>query len=80
MPSDPRKENITSYCATHFGPDTKIPDNQALNDFLDDANCSILSVTQREGKGNLELSNKVSFSPQRFSHLLAYCRCKLNVD
>lgn len=65
MPEDVRKSQILSTIANSFGIDQdalqSVADHRALGNFLDDANCPLLSAT-RTHKNSVDLSNEVNES------------------
>lgn len=62
MPEDIRKAHVLTTIANYFDIDydvlLKLSDNRALNNFLDDASCPLLSAT-RGHKHSVHLSNEV---------------------
>lgn len=62
MPEDSRKTYVLTTIANYFGVDydslSSLSDNRALNAFLDDANCPLLSATRGPRQG-VELSIEV---------------------
>ena len=70
MPEDTRKSHVLTTIANYFGVEqnlfSSLADHRALNSFLDDTNCPLLSAA-RGNKNSIDLSNEVrqesSFSP-----------------
>lgn len=64
MPEDIRKTHVITTIANYFGLDidslAKLSHERELNNFLDDANCPLLSAT-RGHKRSITLSNEVIY-------------------
>lgn len=64
MPEDTRKTYVINTIANYFGLEptslSSVSDHRALNSFLDDTNCPLLSATRKQ-KNSVDLSNEVSF-------------------
>ena len=64
MPEDTRKTHVLSTVANYFGIEpkslTSLADHRALNSFLDDTNCPLLSAARGQ-KNPIDLSNEVFF-------------------
>lgn len=62
MPEDVRKVHVLTTIANYFGlsPDnlSSLNDHRALNNFLDDAHCPLLSAVPHH-KRSVDLSNEV---------------------
>ena len=62
MPEDSRKTFILTTIANYFGIDrdsiSSLGEHRSLKNFLDDANCALLSTT-RSAKNSIDLSNEV---------------------
>jgi hypothetical protein len=62
MPEDIRKTHVLTTIANYFGFDhdslSSLSDHRALGNFLDDANCPLLSAA-RGHKHSIHLSNEV---------------------
>lgn len=64
MPEDRRKTHVLTTIANYFGTRddslASLYDNPALDSFLDDANCPLLSAT-RGHKNAVHLANEVTY-------------------
>jgi hypothetical protein len=64
MPEDTRKTHVITTIANYFGIDqnslSSLSDHRSLGNFLDDANCPLLSAT-RGHKHSIDLSNEVIY-------------------
>ncbi len=62
MPEDTRKTHVLTTVANYFGVEqnslSALADNRALNSFLDDTNCPLLSATRGQ-KNQVDLFNEV---------------------
>ena len=62
MPEDTRKTYVINTIANYFGIEqtnlSSLLDHRALNSFLDDTNCPLLSATRKQ-KSSIDLSNEV---------------------
>jgi hypothetical protein len=65
MPEDIRKTHVLTTIANYFGIEqnslSSLSDHRALNSFLDDTNCPLLSATRGQ-KNSIDLSNEVCLS------------------
>lgn len=62
MPEDSRKTYVSTIIANYFGLDVSavsgLSEHRALGNFLDDANCALLSA-RRTHRNTIDLSNEV---------------------
>jgi hypothetical protein len=76
MPEDIRKTHVLTTIANYFGLDynsvVSLSDHRTLNNFLDDANCPLLSAT-RGHKHSIHLSNEVILLNILIIYLMFFC-------